>query len=74
MASLIHNLQKGTIIKCSVCTSPIKNAYFTHVCEYRPTRVKNNIPIKIYCFICLTEKGQCKYCKLPYLSKSSISL
>lgn len=73
MASLIHNLQPGIIIKCSICKAPIKKLYFTHMCEYKPTRVLNGISPKVYCIICLSKQGRCKHCKLSYIMKHSTS-
>lgn len=74
MASLIHHLSEGIILKCSVCTSPIRRSYVTHMCEYNNRRILNGIPVKIYCFDCVTHCGDCKYCKLSYLAKFNFSL
>lgn len=74
MASLINNLASGVILRCSVCTGPIKDVYFTHLCEFSPSRVMNGIPPKVYCFVCLNEKDSCNKCKMSYLAKFSLSL
>lgn len=74
MASLINNLAKGIIIKCSMCTGPIKYVYFTHLCEFNPSRVSNGILPNTYCFECLKEKETCKQCGFSYLAKHAMSL
>lgn len=74
MSSLINHLKPGTIINCDVCTGPIKDIYFTHLCEFNPRRVQNGIPVKVYCFGCLNEKDRCKKCQMSYLAKFSMSL
>ena len=72
--SLVHALDKGTIIYCSMCTSPIRDVYFTHLCEYRAQRVSEGVSTKRYCFDCLQERPPCKICKASYLAKASISI
>lgn len=74
MSSLINHLFKGVVIRCTMCTAPIKEVYFTHLCEYAPIRVTNGIPPKVYCFSCLNEQGTCKKCKTSYLAKYRLSL
>ena len=72
--SLVNQFEKGFILKCDICTSPMKEIYFSHLCEMSVSRTRNGIPAKMYCFQCLNEKGPCKHCGLSYLSKWSVSL
>ncbi len=72
--SLVHALEKGAIIYCSPCKSPIRDVYFTHLCEYNVNRVVQGIPFQVYCFDCLQEHPPCKQCKASYLAKATISI
>ena len=74
MASLVNHLKSGVILRCTICTGYIKEVYFTHLCEFNPSRVLNGISPKVYCFQCLTEKEKCKMCNSSYLAKSASSL
>jgi hypothetical protein len=71
MSSLIHKLDKGVVIYCHNCKSPMKDFYFTHLCDYR--KFMGSV-IKQYCISCLQEKGTCKICKQKYIMKTSYSL
>ena len=68
MSTLIHKLDKGVVISCGSCSAPIKDMYFTHLCETRKLQTLK------YCFECLSEKGICKYCKRDYLMKTGYSI
>ena len=72
--SYVNGLDDGIVVWCDCCTSPIKNVYFTHSCEYRTTRINNGINPKKYCYDCLINKKDCKYCKQSYMIKSSVSI
>lgn len=72
--SYINILDDGVVIKCCMCSGPIKSLYFTHSCEFKSTRILNGVMPKAYCYECLSLKSECTVCKKSYMIKSPVSL
>ena len=74
MSTLIYKLGNGVIIECGNCTCPVKEYYYVHLCEYSNNTNSKLKNVKMYCFSCLEEKGECRKCKRKYIMKASHSI